>query len=140
MKSQRTLLVCTTRWGSYCLRQEFESKTQAVKVGRQMVEDGYAHQYRVYPIRTFERTATKKTTRRPAAKRTLGATANRPPRVKTMTVAEGKRWGISKYPNFSVTGSIIGMRKRYGRYALLVRCGSYIYNVQGNPEIYDAAH
>ena len=73
-------------------------------------------------------------------KKYLNGSTNRPPRVKTMTVAEGKRWGISEYPNFSATGSIIGMRKRYGRYALLVRCGSYIYNVQGNPEIYEAAH
>lgn len=32
-------------------------------------------------------------------------------------------------PNFSATGSIIGMRRKfYGMHAQLVRCGSYIYN------------
>lgn len=60
MKAQRTLLVCTTRWGSYCLREEFESRNQAVKEGRYMVETGYAHQYRTYPIRTFDKERTDK--------------------------------------------------------------------------------
>jgi hypothetical protein len=42
-----------------------------------------------------------------------------------------------KFPNFSVTGSITGMKKRYyGKDALLVKCGSYIYNVTSEPEIY----
>lgn len=55
-----------------------------------------------------------------------------------MTVAEGARVGISNYPNFSRTGSIKGMKKMYyGANALLVRCGSYIYNVDQN--IYDQA-
>ena len=86
------------------------------------------------------RTTTKKTTRHPAAKRTLGTTAGRAPRVKTMSVADGKRFGISQYPNFSKTGSVTGMRKKYyGKMALLVRCGDYIYNVTTAPEIYEAA-
>lgn len=60
-------------------------------------------------------------------------------RVKFMTVREGKRVGIDNYPNFSRTGSIRGMKNQfYGKNALLVRCGSYIYNV---PEkIYRRAH
>ena len=51
-------------------------------------------------------------------------------RVKTLSVAEGKRVGIERFPNFSVTGSIEGMKKLcYGEDALLIRCGSYIYCV-----------
>lgn len=51
-------------------------------------------------------------------------------RVKTLPVSEGKRLGIDVFPNFSVTGSVKGMKaKYYGRDALLIRCGSYIYCV-----------
>ena len=64
----------------------------------------------------------------------------RPPRVKTLPREEGKRAGIGRFPSFSVTGSIRGMRdKYYGNDALLVRCGSYVYNVSDNPEIYHNA-
>jgi len=43
----------------------------------------------------------------------------------------------NKFPNFHKTGSIKGMKKQYyGTDALLVRCGSYIYNVSSNPDIY----
>lgn len=62
----------------------------------------------------------------------------RPPRVKRLTVEKGKRLGIDKYPSFSASGSVTGMRNMYyGQQALLVRCGSYIYNVP--KEIYDVA-
>lgn len=38
--------------------------------------------------------------------------------------------GLSNFPNFHASGSIAGMKKQfYGKNALLVRCGSYIYNV-----------
>ncbi len=49
---------------------------------------------------------------------------------------------VSRFPNFSVTGSIKGMKKLYyGKDALLVRCGQFIYNVSSNPNIYhDTAH
>ncbi|MDE7245478.1 MAG: hypothetical protein K2O18_16110 [Oscillospiraceae bacterium] len=60
-------------------------------------------------------------------------------RVKTLSVSEGKQLGIEAFPNFSVTGSIIGMkRKYYGEDALLIRCGSYIYCVsqKGCPSKY----
>lgn len=42
-----------------------------------------------------------------------------------------KAWlGLSNFPNFHTSGSIAGMKKQfYGKNALLVRCGSYIYNV-----------
>ena len=54
-------------------------------------------------------------------------------KTKTISVAKGETINISQYPNFSKTGSIIGMkRKYYGLNATLVRCGSYIYNVPYN--------
>lgn len=54
-----------------------------------------------------------------------------------MTKEEGKRVGIDAFPNFHRSGSIIGMKnKYYGRDALLVRCGNYIYNVSSEPYIY----
>ncbi len=58
--------------------------------------------------------------------------------TKYMKVARGKLFSISQYPNFHKSGSISGMKNLfYGKHALLVRCGSWIYNV---PEaIYDAA-
>lgn len=44
---------------------------------------------------------------------------------------------VKDFPSFSVTGSIKGMKRMYyGKDALLVRCGSYIYNVTRKPEIY----
>lgn len=44
---------------------------------------------------------------------------------------------LSEYPSFSASGSITGMKKQYyGKYSLLVKCGSYIYNVSSNPHIY----
>lgn len=64
----------------------------------------------------------------------------RNPRVKTMTVEEGKQVGIDRFPNFSKTGSVVTMRRRYyGNDALLVKCGSYIYNVSSEPSIYEKA-
>lgn len=58
-------------------------------------------------------------------------------RTKYLTVEAGEKVGIDNYPNFSATGSIKGMKERvYGRDALLVRCGAYIYNVTSNPTIY----
>lgn len=44
-------------------------------------------------------------------------------------------------PSFSATGSIKGMKEKfYGKDALLVRCGSYIYNCTSKPELYHSAH
>jgi len=62
-------------------------------------------------------------------------------RTKYLSVADGERVGISEYPNFHKSGSIIGMKKQYyGKDALLVRCGDYIYNVTTNRKIYNMAH
>lgn len=58
-------------------------------------------------------------------------------RVKTVYKKDEERLKLSEFPSFSVTGSIYGMKKLYyGMDALLVRCGSWIYNVTSEPEIY----
>lgn len=58
-------------------------------------------------------------------------------RVRKMTKEQGKRVGIDRFPNFHRTGSVRGMRKLYyGSRCLLVQCGSYIYNVSAEPQIY----
>lgn len=44
---------------------------------------------------------------------------------------------LSSFPNFSVTGSVRGMKRLYyGKDALLVRKGAFIYNVTAEPSIY----
>ena len=61
-------------------------------------------------------------------------------RVRYMSKSRAKAHAInlSQYPNFSVTGSILGMKKLYyGKNALLVRSGSWIYNVP--PSVYYCA-
>ncbi|MDE6090158.1 MAG: hypothetical protein K2G41_05600 [Duncaniella sp.] len=61
-------------------------------------------------------------------------------RVKRMTIEQGKRVGIDRFPNFHRTGSIRGMKKLYyGVDSLLVRCGDFIYNVTSEPQIYNQA-
>jgi len=45
---------------------------------------------------------------------------------------------LGNFPNFHASGSIKGMKKQYyGKDALLIRSGSYIYNV--DPETYEKA-
>lgn len=61
------------------------------------------------------------------------------PRCKYMNAEMKHIYNLDRYPNFSATGSIKGMKEKfYGKNALLVRSGSYIYNVP--QEIYDKAH
>ena len=61
-------------------------------------------------------------------------------RVKYLKVGLGEKFNIDQFPNFSATGSIRGMKdKFYGKDALLVKCGSWIYNVTSKPIIYEAA-
>lgn len=58
-------------------------------------------------------------------------------RTKTLNRRDGARIGISRFPNFHKSGSITGMKSLYyGKNALLIWCGSWIYNVSGEPEIY----
>ena len=50
-------------------------------------------------------------------------------KTKYLPVKQGEKLGISACPSFSASGSIKGMKdKYYGKNALLVRSGSYIYN------------
>ncbi len=61
--------------------------------------------------------------------------SNKP--VKHLSKKDGDRLGISEFPNFSATGNISGMKKQYyGKGALLVKCGSFIYHVSSEPDIY----
>ena len=44
---------------------------------------------------------------------------------------------LGNFPSFHASGSVSGMKKLYyGKNALLVRCGAYIYNVSSAPHIY----
>lgn len=59
-------------------------------------------------------------------------------RVRYMNKEQKKIYNLSQYPNFSATGSIQGMKEKYyGKDALLVRSGSWIYKVP--PEVYYSA-
>lgn len=61
-------------------------------------------------------------------------------RTKKLSKRDGEIFNISQFPNFAANGSITGMKNLYyGKNALLVRCGSYIYNVTSAPDIYDNA-
>ncbi len=58
-------------------------------------------------------------------------------RTKTLSVKHPEAKKLKEFPNFSVTGSISGMKALYyGKEALLVRCGPWIYNVTSAPDIY----
>ena len=60
------------------------------------------------------------------------------PRVKYMNKNQKAEYNLSQYPSFSATGSIKGMKEKYyGKDALLVRSGSWIYKVP--IEVYEVA-
>lgn len=62
-------------------------------------------------------------------------------KVKYLSVKDGTKLSIDNFPSFHKSGSIRGMKdKFYGKDALLVRCGSFIYNVTESPDIYDKAY
>lgn len=59
------------------------------------------------------------------------------PRVKYVYIKDKQRLNLSSFPNFSASGNVYGMKNLYyGKDALLVRCGSWIYNVTREPDIY----
>lgn len=61
-------------------------------------------------------------------------------RVKKMTIEQGGRAGLNRFPNFHKTGSVRGMKRLYyGNKCLLMRCGDYIYNVSSEPQVYRQA-
>jgi len=58
-------------------------------------------------------------------------------RVKRLSKENGEKLSIDTFPNFHKSGSVIGMKNKfYGKNALLVRCGNFIYNVTKEPDIY----
>jgi len=58
-------------------------------------------------------------------------------KTKTLNRRDGEAVNISRFPSFSVTGNITGMKSLYyGKDALLVRCGSYIYHVGNMATVY----
>lgn len=58
-------------------------------------------------------------------------------RVKRIQVKDHEKYNLCQFPNFDKSGSISGMKKLYyGKGALLVICGGYIYNVSSSPDIY----
>lgn len=63
-------------------------------------------------------------------------------RVKTIKKAEltpELETLLSLLPNFSARGNITGMKEKfYGKDALLVKCGNYIYNCTSEPHIYNS--
>ncbi len=52
-------------------------------------------------------------------------------RIKTISVKNEDARQLMKFPNSHVSG-----RKHYGKDALLVRCGAYIYDVSLKPVLY----
>lgn len=57
--------------------------------------------------------------------------------MKVKTLSKEYHNKVVNFPNFDKSGSIRGMKKLYyGKDALLVRCGAYIYNVSTEPSIY----
>lgn len=57
--------------------------------------------------------------------------------MKVKTLSKEYHNKVVNFPNFDKSGSIRGMKKLYyGKGALLVRCGGYIYNVSAEPSIY----
>lgn len=61
-------------------------------------------------------------------------------RVRYLSISRGKAMHIEMFPSFHASGSIKGMKNMfYGENALLVKCGSYIYNVTKKPSIYYSA-
>lgn len=60
-------------------------------------------------------------------------------RVKYMTKDQAARCNLDSYPSFWPNGNVAGMKKKYyGKDALLVRSGAYVYHVPA--EIYNQAH
>ena len=58
-------------------------------------------------------------------------------RTKRMTIEQGRSVGIARFHNFHKSGSVRGMQRLcYSKDCLLVRCGSYIYNVSAELRIY----
>jgi len=58
--------------------------------------------------------------------------------MKTKRISTEHQSKLEEFPNFHRSGSIRGMKKLYyGKNALLVICGNYVYNVTAEPGIYN---
>lgn len=58
--------------------------------------------------------------------------------MRTKTPTHDHWQDLSRFPSFSSTGSIRGMKKLYyGKDALLIKQGPYIYNVSSEPKVYE---
>lgn len=58
-------------------------------------------------------------------------------KVKTVSLSHGMILGLARFPNFHKSGNVWGMKKLYyGKHALLIRCGDFIYNVSSEASIY----
>jgi len=57
---------------------------------------------------------------------------------KEISAGQSEKLNLDRFPNFNRSGSIKGMRaKHYGKKALLLRCGQYIYNCSSEPEFFN---
>lgn len=57
--------------------------------------------------------------------------------VRVRNLSERHKGLVKNLPNFHYSGSVRGMKQKYyGKGALLVKCGAYIYNVSSDPQIY----
>lgn len=60
-------------------------------------------------------------------------------RVKAISIDSPYAGQLEDLPNFSASGSVPGMKKQfYGKDALLIRSGGFIYNATSKPELYHA--
>jgi hypothetical protein len=58
-------------------------------------------------------------------------------KFKMISVRKGDILDLDNYPNFHRSGNVKGMREKfYGKDALLLQCGEYIYNLSSNPELF----
>ena len=59
--------------------------------------------------------------------------------IKKSELTEELETLLSLLPNFSAKGNITGMKQKvYGKDALLVKSGAYIYNCTSEPHIYNS--
>jgi hypothetical protein len=58
-------------------------------------------------------------------------------RVKYLKIEHQKK--VEDLPNIHKTGSILGIKQKkyWGKNALVVKCGSYYYNVTSKPQVYN---
>lgn len=59
-------------------------------------------------------------------------------KYKELPAGQSDKLNLDRFPNFHRSGSVKVMRKKYyGKDALLLRCGNYIYNCSSEPEFFN---